>query len=172
MFLIHFLTFEPWLTPWLAWLAWHATWLAYEGKTVDAVDIQILSHLWSENEVYMYLYTAVWSTRSLLSRSSVSRSSLSRSSFSRFSFFRSSFFSLPFLGLCFPDTPYLCTCSTYLYLPSNYSLLTRSFWVNGQPQNNSRNNCERARASPQTILGQRHFINMSCLPTLLTFSYC
>ena len=157
--------FEPWLTPWLAWLTWHATWLAYEGNSVDAVDIQILSHLSSKNEVY--LYTAVWSTRS-----SVSRSSLSMSKFSRFSFFRSSFFSLPFLGLCFPDTPYLCTCSTFFYLPSYYSLLTPNFWVNGQPHNNSRNNCGQAKVSPQTILGQQHFMNMSCLPTLLTISYC
>ena len=49
-----------WIAPWLEWLAWHATWLTYEGKSIYAVDIRILSHLWSIYEVYLYMIHEIY----------------------------------------------------------------------------------------------------------------
>ena len=67
----------------------------------------------------------------------------------------------------FSRPPYLCFNVVHFCI---YPATTASpsFWVNGQPQNNSRNKCGQAKVSPQTILDQQQFffINMSCLCTL------
>ena len=65
----------------------------------------------------------------------------------------------------FSRPPYLCFNVVHFCI---YPATTASpsFRVNGQPQNNSRNKCGRAKVNPQTILGQQQFINMSCLCTL------
>ena len=84
-------------------------------------------------------------------------------------FHTASFRVFPYVQVCIRDVLFSqksqCTRVVHFCI---YPATTTSpsFWVNGQPQNNSRNKCGRAKVSPQTILGQQQFINMSCLCTL------